>query len=163
MRIPRLGSVAAVAHPRSRGENLLVALQLVGDEGSSPLTRGKCLSCSNDRFDLGLIPAHAGKIGRSPVEEVAGGAHPRSRGENLTRRLALGSPPGSSPLTRGKFQVLSAIKINGRLIPAHAGKISVMTTHGGASRAHPRSRGENETDEGIEIEARGSSPLTRGK
>ena len=49
------------------------------------------------------------------------------------------------------------------LIPAHAGKTSVTTTHGGASRAHPRSRGENDLMILSSRKNQGSSPLTRGK
>ena len=33
------------AHPRSRGENLTLAVHKVGSEGSSPLTRGKRVAC----------------------------------------------------------------------------------------------------------------------
>ena len=50
-----------------------------------------------------------------------------------------------------------------RLIPAHAGKTSeavVSITH---LPAHPRSRGENITEQGWDAYALGSSPLTRGK
>ena len=38
-----------------------------------------------------------------------------------------------------------------------------MTMHGGASRAHPRSRGENWGGDACGVVAAGSSPLTRGK
>ena len=50
-----------------------------------------------------------------------------------------------------------------RLIPAHAGKTTVaaLALHGNA--AHPRSRGENEDEYGIDPMDSGSSPLTRGK
>ena len=70
---------------------------------------------------------------------------------------------GSSPLTRGKRFPFTLDDGTRRLIPAHAGKTEAMPKLPGDRRAHPRSRGENETDAGIEIEARGSSPLTRGK
>ena len=91
------------------------------------------------------------------------GAHPRSRGENDLRLIAGMGPQGSSPLTRGKRHACSARPVRDRLIPAHAGKTSSFSWLLRRSAAHPRSRGENETTEGIEIEARGSSPLTRGK
>ena len=70
---------------------------------------------------------------------------------------------GSSPLTRGKHELVDDENCCGGLIPAHAGK-----TWGGASgpfwpRAHPRSRGEN-AFEVCDLRAQlGSSPLTRGK
>ena len=49
------------AHPRSRGENVLVYWESLVAWGSSPLTRGKRLSELVLRELLGLIPAHAGK------------------------------------------------------------------------------------------------------
>ena len=39
----------------------------------------------------------------------------------------------------------------------------MTTTHGGASRAHPRSRGENSIAGDSHGQESGSSPLTRGK
>ena len=91
------------------------------------------------------------------------GAHPRSREENYAGASDVLRRNGSSPLTRGKRHACSARPVRDRLIPAHAGKTSSFSWLLRRSAAHPRSRGENETTEGIEIEARGSSPLTRGK
>ena len=71
------------------------------------------------------------------------GAHPRSRGENLTRPSYLPPGRGSSPLTRGKLRRGNRLGHVARLIPAHAGK-----TIGQIYRV----AGDG-----------GSSPLTRGK
>ena len=49
------------AHPRSRGENLSVVVQLPNSAGSSPLTRGKRSAEFWRVVASGLIPAHAGK------------------------------------------------------------------------------------------------------
>ena len=49
------------AHPRSRGENGVEGVGLVGDPGSSPLTRGKQNVARYFASGQGLIPAHAGK------------------------------------------------------------------------------------------------------
>ena len=49
------------AHPRSRGENVLVGTLDRLHEGSSPLTRGKRSSGYSVTNFTGLIPAHAGK------------------------------------------------------------------------------------------------------
>ena len=117
-----VGPRALWAHPRSRGENHEnVGLdKTVG--GSSPLTRGKRLNRGLPELVHGLIPAHAGKTTRREAEPCCLGAHPRSRGENLTGRQGLGKSWGSSPLTRGKL--LHPRRRYGRegLIPAHAGK-----------------------------------------
>ena len=70
-------------------------------------------------------------------------AHPRSRGENLLKVGGAGSVGGSSPLTRGKRTLISAIKPSSRLIPAHAGKTRITHLSSTLPAAHPRSRGEN--------------------
>ena len=70
------------AHPRSRGENLDATAAVEAVCGSSPLTRGKQAPFAVNGLDHGLIPAHAGKTGRSGYRAPDGWAHPRSRGEN---------------------------------------------------------------------------------
>ena len=70
---------------------------------------------------------------------------------------------GSSPLTRGKPEMVSRPYRSPRLIPAHAGKTHQTV---GAVRlhwAHPRSRGENSSLISKSAFLPGSSPLTRGK
>ena len=51
---------------------------------------------------------------------------------------------GSSPLTRGKLEVLVQLVSQCGLIPAHAGKTTVHFDGAALARAHPRSRGEND-------------------
>ena len=131
--------------------------------GSSPLTRGKHESGMFALAWGGLIPAHAGKTPVIVVSGCACGAHPRSRGENACASAHVVRVGGSSPLTRGKHIENDAGQGLGGLIPAHAGKTSVTTTHGGARRAHPRSRGENRMQARRTRLRPGSSPLTRGK
>ena len=97
------------------------------------------------------------------TKHALAGAHPRSRGENTFHWIPQATDPGSSPLTRGKRVDEQAANVRPGLIPAHAGKTSVMTMHGGASRAHPRSRGENTFHWIPQATDPGSSPLTRGK
>ena len=90
------------AHPRSRGENGIPAAPPPTRTGSSPLTRGKRCSTRRTSPRVGLIPAHAGKTSRALSALGSLGAHPRSRGENLTPAGRLVIDGGSSPLTRGK-------------------------------------------------------------
>ena len=131
------------AHPRSRGENLRQHIDQLRQRGSSPLTRGKrFLGAARNRVH-GLIPAHAGKTMYEDTRVGAFGAHPRSRGENLTRPSYLPPGRGSSPLTRGKQKLELAFKQRGRLIPAHAGKTQAGQQAWARRPAHPRSRGEN--------------------
>ena len=110
-----------------------------------------------------LIPAHAGKTKGQVEYRSAVTAHPRSRGENASRRSAVLSPAGSSPLTRGKLRAKPPRGSDQRLIPAHAGKTSARSTRKQTGQAHPRSRGENSILSPALERSAGSSPLTRGK
>ena len=110
------------AHPRSRGENSPLHLTPSEVQGSSPLTRGKPISCGVVGASHRLIPAHAGKTTRAVCRRRGTRAHPRSRGENLLRIPASELVKGSSPLTRGKRLTDKRSPGGVRLIPAHAGK-----------------------------------------
>ena len=70
---------------------------------------------------------------------------------------------GSSPRGRGKHKLITAFSKPRGLIPAWAGKTSVMTTHGGWRRAHPRVGGENALRRRRPLHEGGSSPRGRGK
>ena len=70
---------------------------------------------------------------------------------------------GSSPLTRGKPQIVQLVGQVGGLIPAHAGKTAEMLVSISIGPAHPRSRGENALMRAVAADRIGSSPLTRGK
>ena len=151
------------AHPRSRGENLIASSSMRHRSGSSPLTRGKPDCLLLDEAQIRLIPAHAGKTSRSSPVMRPAAAHPRSRGENASIGPPRPSGPGSSPLTRGKQTHEISHELEGRLIPAHAGKTTVLAKPVGSSGAHPRSRGENAYILAPGRSPVGSSPLTRGK
>ena len=136
-------SSVVAAHPRSRGENGVVARHVVLPLGSSPLTRGKRRRIPARTGGRGLIPAHAGKTPSRRSRTGQTRAHPRSRGENISRASALSAARGSSPLTRGKLHnARAALRADG-LIPAHAGKTAMSSSMFCSIGAHPRSRGEN--------------------
>ena len=131
------------AHPRSRGENRGWWGCPARDLGSSPLTRGKRVPGAEVRLRAGLIPAHAGKTSKRRPPSSPNGAHPRSRGENISSGRSALPTSGSSPLTRGKpLHRLGNMRGRG-LIPAHAGKTRSCLPASPLNRAHPRSRGEN--------------------
>ena len=131
------------AHPRSRGENSRQRPGKHRTRGSSPLTRGKLTRSSVGTAPCGLIPAHAGKTRRGRHSDETQRAHPRSRGENPRRAVALTRNRGSSPLTRGKRTGPAGCFRALRLIPAHAGKTTSRSRDLSSRTAHPRSRGEN--------------------
>ena len=151
------------AHPRSRGENLVSAVQVGNAGGSSPLTRGKRAGHGRGPGPEGLIPAHAGKTGCRLARGIGARAHPRSRGENARSGASRACRAGSSPLTRGKQAVDWRGGSARGLIPAHAGKTTARRRTTASVPAHPRSRGENEMLVSMSLSFRGSSPLTRGK
>ena len=131
--------------------------------GSSPLTRGKLRHLLAQARRGRLIPAHAGKTASLRLEVRTGGAHPRSRGENLQCLPEGKQQVGSSPLTRGKRPRHPRPRAGLRLIPAHAGKTFPPSRATTSAPAHPRSRGENDWNpRGVAV-SHGSSPLTRGK
>ena len=156
-------SLRKTAHPRSRGENGSSSRVVKRVAGSSPLTRGKLGLNLTLTGCLRLIPAHAGKTKK--YRRLCGlkSAHPRSRGENLGKRVRGIDCSGSSPLTRGKLLMVAGFILWGRLIPAHAGKTCSWPGRSPRRTAHPRSRGENKPSGALANIAYGSSPLTRGK
>ena len=156
-------ATSAEAHPRSRGENLRFEGCDLRAQGSSPLTRGKRLPRPQTPAAHGLIPAHAGKTSRAACLPPSSRAHPRSRGENALEGLDASEVEGSSPLTRGKHAAPHSTREQIGLIPAHAGKTVPCVAATCHLRAHPRSRGENQTHALPERPDAGSSPLTRGK
>ena len=151
------------AHPRSRGENGVVAGNHLRKVGSSPLARGKRMDEGGPWRPPRLIPARAGKTDGENFVDVSRRAHPRSRGENVRAVNPHRPGQGSSPLARGKPPYPRSERRLGRLIPARAGKTGCVLPTRRRSRAHPRSRGENGGDCGGDGGDAGSSPLARGK
>ena len=151
------------AHPHSRGENSGFDTTNLSAAGSSPLTRGKPPQARTSCSPRGLIPTHAGKTSYPSMLKDRLRAHPHSRGENPGAPATSGWSMGSSPLTRGKRATDRRSAGGRRLIPTHAGKTGRRTIVRADPGAHPHSRGENGDRGRGGGNARGSSPLTRGK
>ena len=111
----------------------------------------------------GLIPAHAGKTHNLCCARIVGRAHPRACGENSRSPLRADDSAGSSPRMRGKLKVCSRAFSWPGLIPAHAGKTFLPTTHFRGQGAHPRACGENFAGSITDVSLEGSSPRMRGK
>ena len=130
-----------------------------------------------------LIPAGAGRTPSPWAWRLAGGAHPRWRGEDSRGRRAGTVCGGSSPLARGGPVRLVQCPDLIRLIPAGAGRTStderdrptaLRLIPAGAGRtstegprcpgrsAHPRWRGEDVEAQASPNGKTGSSPLARG-
>ena len=131
------------AHPRSRGEHLLVCSRRACSVGSSPLARGTQTAIVVVIAIIRLIPARAGNTLDSPPPHPETQAHPRSRGEHNDTAEAIRDANGSSPLARGTPVKAAAALDYARLIPARAGNTKMESRHTRRQAAHPRSRGEH--------------------
>ena len=151
------------AHPRACGENPLSRTASAAEDGSSPRVRGKPPDIHNFYKDVRLIPARAGKTGPTSTRGPDSGAHPRACGENRCRRTGPGFSGGSSPRVRGKRSSASDNRTARGLIPARAGKTSLLFQSRDNRSAHPRACGENQKAAIEEQKGKGSSPRVRGK
>ena len=171
------------AHPRMRGENWWPTATPACHKGSSPHARGKRTLHSEYQYSLRLIPACAGKTGCISNRAVPVGAHPRMRGETISRMMSAvlvrayprmrgkngdlavsyGYQQGSSPHARGKQRHLALGHGIARLIPACAGKTKARRVGRTPIPAHPRMRGENRGSSYGRQDDCGSSPHARGK
>ncbi len=129
------GSVFAhwLAHPRSRGADVLGVVPVGCFLGSSPLARGGLVPGSVLRADRRLIPARAGRTLSTHPNPPSTGAHPRSRGADERQLMDIVNRSGSSPLARGGLETDRDLPWRPRLIPARAGRTTAHrrnTPHG---------------------------------
>ena len=150
------------AHPRSRGEHVMVFTIKSRIPGSSPLARGTRHHSGQYRGHARLIPARAGNTVWSLGCLIIAAAHPRSRGEHTCAQLRKNHACGSSPLARGTHARVPQMLHPTRLIPARAGNTHRPSSSRKLRTAHPRSRGEHFTNLDAQASAHGSSPLARG-
>ena len=150
------------AHPRSRGEHAIAALEDCPEEGSSPLARGTRRHSACRLPAAGLIPARAGNTPLDGCWFATEWAHPRSRGEHWRWTPVMWRLWGSSPLARGTHGEEGHQTVGGGLIPARAGNTAKEQRQSAAKGAHPRSRGEHAKVSGLWFRKSGSSPLARG-
>ena len=139
----RMTRASRRAHPRAGGENRLGAGWRRGGSGR--------------------IPARAGKTRDRTRRGTNRRAHPRAGGENQLSHVDLEGIVGSSPRGRGKHQSTVEQPVQGRIIPARAGKTSSPRPRISAEPAHPRAGGENLTGLAATPLTLGSSPRGRGK
>ncbi len=109
------------AHPRMRGERVVMFGGLPRQAGSSPHARGAPDQRDQHQPDRGLIPACAGSADVANHFDTQFGAHPRMRGERSGISAAVRSRGGSSPHARGARLAGRILRSVGGLIPACAG------------------------------------------
>ena len=151
-------------HPRIRGTNSSRTSSPLMILGSSPHTRDKFYRMPPHNLRTRIIPAYAGQISGVVCHSPGEQDHPRIRGTNQLPFRSRLKRPGSSPHTRDKSLLWSAIREGSRIIPAYAGQIffSILLLHPSRiipayagqmgirsrnslrKRDHPRIRGTND-------------------
>ena len=149
-------------HPRMRG---VYASRYDSDgkrRGSSPHARGLLGEAAGHPLGDGIIPACAGFTWTRPPSTPSTPDHPRMRGVYTIRAAQRHYDTGSSPHARGLRRILINSYVKRRIIPARAGFTVMMTSGGGMSPDHPRTRGVyGWAPQGAQT-GDGSSPHTRG-
>ena len=110
-----------------------------------------------------LIPAWAGKTSATWFLHLRSPAHPRMGGENAEPDGLVDPDAGSSPRGRGKLCRALKRAPDGGLIPARAGKTTLVWEYFATEWAHPRAGGENHSFVRKGDASAGSSPRGRGK
>ena len=90
------------------------------------------------------------------------GSSPHTRGAPVGDTPGRRHPPGSSPHTRGALAQARFELPDIGIIPAYAGSTGRGRRGRGATRDHPRIRGEHDEEPDPQPGLRGSSPHTRG-
>ena len=150
-------------HPRIRGTNSSRTSSPLMILGSSPHTRDKFYRMPPHNLRTRIIPAYAGQISGVVCHSPGEQDHPRIRGTNQLPFRSRLKRPGSSPHTRDKSLLWSAIREGSRIIPAYAGQIFFFHSASPPFEDHPRIRGTNGNKIKKFIEKEGSSPHTRDK
>ena len=109
--------------------------------GSSPHARGLLPDVVGVVAVGGIIPACAGFTVYLSLVGVCWGDHPRMRGVYHFFSPFWRMTAGSSPHARGLRRILINSYVKRRIIPARAGFTVMMTSGGGMSPDHPRTRG----------------------
>ena len=154
---------ARTDHPRACGANRACCPPSTGRAGSSPRMRGKRTNAIKAPERRRIIPAHAGQTAWLRCSCVKSADHPRACGANAMQKNGAYTGNGSSPRMRGKrSRQLVRLSLD-RIIPAHAGQTSSVSSSVAASADHPRACGANHRQPVLHGRPSGSSPRMRGK
>ncbi len=156
------GSTPSRDHPRGRGEWSSRAHQTPPPGGSPPRARGVGGPRRGQVRRSGITPAGAGSGQGNGSKPVAGGDHPRGRGEWNEAWTNLSRSGGSPPRARGVEDALPGHPRKRRITPAGAGSGGEGLVHSVASRDHPRGRGEWSRSRSPSPPEWGSPPRARG-
>ena len=149
-------------HPRVRGEQLVLAKDAEGNDGSPPRARGAGLGPPRRWRGGGITPACAGSSGSATPATRTPWDHPRVRGEQGERTAQSAAPAGSPPRARGAGGERPRAGSRRRITPACAGSRPTGSGKTTTGRDHPRVRGEQHGCEIGRSGVTGSPPRARG-
>ncbi len=150
-------------HPRACGEEPRATYRELLGTGSSPRLRGRALCRDLQLAGVRVIPAPAGKSAGIGVSCGISQGHPRACGEEDPYDDSVCRREGSSPRLRGRGSGLRAAEAHAGVIPAPAGKSTIVAGGLVAAAGHPRACGEEPSGGSSSASAAGSSPRLRGR
>ena len=171
-------------HPRMRGEDFECVWPPHAENGSPPHARGRHGEDSRRTRFRRITPACAGKTRVSRRFITPGRDHPRMRGEDSKRAMAISTNLGSPPHARGRHRCDQECAVGHGITPACAGKTrgvlprfarrrgSPPHARGRSlpekkslfnARITPRMRGEDFGNAGDTSNPNGSPPHARGR
>ena len=145
-----------------RGGTEHINMEVLKDEGLSPLARGNQLGVFGGFFLQGPIPACAGEPPHRYWAALPPRAYPRLRGGTVKAYSSLFVPQGLSPLARGNRAASTTYPCSGGPIPACAGEPCGCCCRHTLARAYPRLRGGTGLTSNASGRYQGLSPLARG-
>ena len=131
--------------------------------GSSPRVRGEGSLAQRFSCASRIIPAGAGRRRRAEGTWERAWDHPRGCGEKLPAKTAGEKPEGSSPRVRGEAECRSIMSLSSWIIPAGAGRSTIVKRGNANAWDHPRGCGEKVWKGRCNTFAQGSSPRVRGE
>ncbi len=155
-------AITCGGHPRAGGADCPTAHPTGLDDGSSPRWRGGHVAVTVDSRRLGVIPALAGRTTPPAPMTCLTTGHPRAGGADDDEEEGPYEDDGSSPRWRGGLGHQRGSGVRYGVIPALAGRTSVVFMWATLPWGHPRAGGADKGLAGEVGKSPGSSPRWRG-
>ena len=151
------------AYPRRCGENVALAVSMIGAVGLPPQVRGEPSQPRRGRSCTRLTPAGAGRTCAASASPWGSRAYPRRCGENNNNLRNCYDGLGLPPQVRGEREGRAPDTEHAGLTPAGAGRTSRPRSRGRPARAYPRRCGENHRARDVGEGVMGLPPQVRGE
>ena len=120
--MPRQEVLPSWDHPRLRGKDVHIYIEVKQWSGSPPLTRERRPCRFLTVLYVGITPAYAGKTAIVKHSSSVIGDHPRLRGKDNVVEERIKKQVGSPPLTRERLFIITVYDTYSGITPAYAGK-----------------------------------------